>query len=87
MQIVLITLVFLLIIFAAMAVGVMLGRGPIKGSCGGIAALTGERTCDLCGGDRVRCDEINGGSDEQAQAKANVSAETKVGHFDPRAPR
>lgn len=85
MQIVLITLVFLLIIFAAMAVGLMFGRGPIKGSCGGIAALTGERTCDLCGGDRVRCEEINGASDEQV--KDNASAEVKVGHFDPRAPR
>ncbi|MFP5383216.1 MAG: (Na+)-NQR maturation NqrM [Gammaproteobacteria bacterium] len=85
MQIVLITLVFLLIIFAAMAVGLMLGRGPIKGSCGGIAALTGERTCDLCGGDRVRCEEING--EPNPGAKGDSSAEGKVERFDPRAPR
>lgn len=85
MQLVLITLVFLLIIFAAMAVGLMLGRGPIKGSCGGIAALTGERTCDLCGGDRVRCEEING--EPNVGAKDDASAEGKVERFDPRAPR
>ena len=48
-------LVFALII-AAMAVGVMAGRAPIKGSCGGIGALGIDQSCDLCGGDRQRCE-------------------------------
>ena len=39
---------FLIIAFAvtAMAVGVMAGRAPIKGSCGGV----GGRGCELCSG-------------------------------------
>ena len=48
-------LVFALII-AAMAVGVMAGRAPIKGSCGGIGALGIDQSCDLCGGDPQRCE-------------------------------
>lgn len=47
MQTFIITFGFLLIAVAAMAVGVMMGRKPIKGSCGGINALPGiKRACD-----------------------------------------
>lgn len=49
-------LVFALVI-GAMAVGVMAGRDPIKGSCGGVGALGIDNTCELCGGDPQRCDE------------------------------
>ena len=45
------------IVIAAMAVGVMAGRAPIKGSCGGVGALGIDNTCELCGGDPKRCDE------------------------------
>lgn len=33
------------LVMAAMAVGVMLGRAPIKGSCGGLGALGVARSC------------------------------------------
>jgi hypothetical protein len=49
-------LVFGLVV-AGMAVGVMMGRGPIKGSCGGMGALGIDQACDICGGDPKRCDE------------------------------
>lgn len=49
-------LVFGLVI-AGMAIGVIMGRQPIKGSCGGMGALGIDTTCDLCGGDPQRCDE------------------------------
>lgn len=49
-------LVFMLVVVAAMAVGVMFGRQPIKGSCGGMAAIGMEAECDVCGGDKTRCD-------------------------------
>ncbi|MFV0477441.1 MAG: (Na+)-NQR maturation NqrM [Parahaliea sp.] len=49
------TMVFALVM-AAMAVGVMAGREPIKGSCGGIGALGIDRECGICGGDPVRCE-------------------------------
>jgi hypothetical protein len=38
-----------------MAVGVLAGRGPIKGSCGGMSAMSGE-DCPICGGNPARCD-------------------------------
>ncbi len=54
-------LVFLLLAFVILAtsVGVMFGRKPITGSCGGVGAALGEKnyTCDLCGGDPAKCDE------------------------------
>lgn len=49
-------LVFGLVI-AAMAVGVLAGRAPIKGSCGGMGALGIDTACEICGGDPQRCDE------------------------------
>lgn len=85
MEIILVTALFLMVIFAAMAVGVIFGRGPIKGSCGGIATITGERSCDLCGGDRLRCEEINGESPKPDGNKTPSAGE--VHRFDPRAPR
>jgi len=45
------------LVIAAMAVGVIAGRPPIKGSCGGMGALGIDTACDLCGGDPQRCDE------------------------------
>ena len=35
----------------AMAVGVIFGRKPIAGSCGGMKALGMEMDCEVCGGD------------------------------------
>lgn len=45
------------LVMAAMAVGVLAGREPIKGSCGGMGALGIDTACDLCGGDPKRCDD------------------------------
>ena len=55
-------LVFGLVI-AGMAVGVMAGRPPIKGSCGGMGALGIDTTCEICGGNPQRCDEETRGGE------------------------
>lgn len=39
------------LVTAAMAIGALAGRGPLKGSCGGIAALGIEGRCAICGDD------------------------------------
>ena len=41
----------------AMAVGVIFGRKPIVGSCGGMKALGMEMDCEVCGGDPEYCEK------------------------------
>ena len=48
------------LVMAAMAVGVIMGRAPIKGSCGGMGAVGIDTACEICGGDPQRCDEETG---------------------------
>ena len=47
------------LLVGAMSVGVLMGRKPISGSCGGVGAALGETdyTCDICGDDPNKCDE------------------------------
>ena len=49
------------VLIAIMAIGVILGKKPISGSCGGVAAALGENdyTCEICGDDPNKCDEIS----------------------------
>lgn len=44
------------VLFAAMAVGVIFSNKPIKGSCGGLAALGMKGDCEICGGNRDKCE-------------------------------
>lgn len=57
MSLFLISVLVFALVMAGMAVGVMAGRPPIKGSCGGIGALGIDGSCEICGGDPQRCDE------------------------------
>ncbi|MBF7731327.1 (Na+)-NQR maturation NqrM [Pseudomonas sp. N040] len=54
-------LVFLimLLVVLGMSIGVIFGRQPIAGSCGGIANLGIEKECSICGGSREKCEEVN----------------------------
>jgi len=49
--------IFMGLLFTAMAVGVILSNKPIKGSCGGLATLGMKEGCEICGGDRGKCEE------------------------------
>lgn len=64
-------LVMLLVVFG-MSIGVIMGRKPIAGSCGGIANLGIEKECSICGGSREKCDEVN--------ALASAEADTELGY-------
>jgi hypothetical protein len=57
MMVFLLSLLIVGLVIAGMAIGVLLGRPPIKGSCGGIGALGIDTACEICGGDPQRCDE------------------------------
>jgi hypothetical protein len=50
----------MLIAVAIMAVGVMMGRKPLAGSCGGLAGLGMKSACEVCGGSQQVCDEQKG---------------------------
>lgn len=52
-----ITFILLALVIAAMAIGVIVQNKPIKGSCGGMAALGMASDCEICGGDRTKCEE------------------------------
>ena len=60
MTIGLILTVFVVFAFlvAIMAVGVIMGRRPISGSCGGIGRINGEESqCAICSGDPIKCEQ------------------------------
>jgi hypothetical protein len=63
MTTVIITFIIMLIVVAVMAIGVMMGKKPLKGSCGGLSALGMKESCDICGGNDDACDK------EQARQK------------------
>lgn len=56
MQIFLLSGLVLGTIMLIMSVGVIMGRKPITGSCGGMSALGMDTACDICGGDQTICD-------------------------------
>jgi uncharacterized protein len=60
------------LVIAGMAIGVIMGRRPITGSCGGIGAALGEKnyTCDICGDDPAKCDEIKSADQGQTNSLA-----------------
>tara|TARA_R110002050_G_scaffold116065_1_gene232369 strand:- start:133 stop:366 length:234 start_codon:yes stop_codon:yes gene_type:complete len=54
-------IIIMLLIVAAMSIGVLMGRKPIAGSCGGVGAALSDPNyvCDLCGNDPNKCAEEN----------------------------
>jgi len=55
MSTMLITFLVLLILLLGMSVGVIFGKKPIAGSCGGLQGLDPDRDCELCGGNLSKC--------------------------------
>ncbi|GGG56610.1 hypothetical protein GCM10011403_12230 [Pseudohongiella nitratireducens] len=49
--------VLILFVMAGMAIGVLFGRQPIKGSCGGLNKAGVDESCELCGGNPNKCEE------------------------------
>ncbi len=77
-------LMLFVVVFAVMALvvlgmsaGVLAGRKPIAGSCGGIANLGIEKECSICGGVREKCDEANEPQNALAQNTVQAYDATK----------
>jgi len=58
---ILLAMIIFAILIGLMAIGVLMGRKPIAGSCGGVGAALGEENyeCEICGGDPIKCDEAS----------------------------
>jgi len=57
MEVLILTFIVLTLLVVGMSVGVMMGRKPIAGSCGGMSAVGMDTACDICHGDKDICDE------------------------------
>ena len=58
MQILLMSFILFAVVILIMSVGVIMGRKPVQGSCGGLNRIDGMRECELCGGNKNKCYEI-----------------------------
>lgn len=47
----------MLLLVGGMAIGVILGRKPLAGSCGGLNNLGLKNGCEICGGNDEVCEE------------------------------
>ncbi|QQD16722.1 (Na+)-NQR maturation NqrM [Spongiibacter nanhainus] len=63
------TAIFMGLVIAAMSIGVIFGRKPIAGSCGGVgnALNDPDYVCDICGNDPNKCEEQSGDVDAAKQ--------------------
>ncbi len=59
METFILALVIVMLLVAGMSIGVIMGRKPISGTCGGIGAMGISQSCDICGGNPQKCDEEN----------------------------
>lgn len=66
------SLMVLLLVVGGMAIGVIMGGKPIKGSCGGLNAVGITGDCEICGGNPNKCEE-NAESKGDASLAVNAS--------------
>ena len=80
MTIWIIALAFMMLIMAAMAVGVIFGRKPIAGSCGGLNQLGMKEGCEVCGGKDEVCEEENRKRGGGARRRSDESRGADLGY-------
>ena len=81
METVIVAFFVMLALVGVMAVGVIFGRQPIAGSCGGMKALGMEVECEVCGGDPQMCEKspfLTTPADDQADS-ASADLAQRVG--------
>ena len=74
--------VVMLILISAMAIGVIFGRKPISGTCGGMKALGMDVDCEICGGNPALCDSTDQGEQSRSEktgSKVEADLTTRIG--------
>ena len=69
----LLVLFIVIVLVAAMSIGVRFGRKPISGTCGGIGALGISSSCDICGGNTQKCKEENERLENEAKGADDLA--------------
>lgn len=66
----------MLTVSAGMAIGVIFSNKPLKGSCGGVgkALQEDDYTCEICGDDESKCEEINAADGKASSFDDKVNA-------------
>lgn len=59
MMVLVISFLLIAAVVLMMSVGVIMGRKPVQGSCGGLNNLSGLDECELCGGSVSKCEELS----------------------------
>lgn len=72
-------LFIVVLLIAAMSVGVIFGRKPISGSCGGMGALGISTSCDICGGNTQKCEDNRNAPDSDSPAEDLAYDATRMG--------
>lgn len=52
----LLTFLVIALVLVIMSVGVLFGRKPVQGSCGGMNNIDGLKECEICGGEPAKCE-------------------------------
>lgn len=57
--------ILIALVISIMSIGVLMGRKPVQGSCGGLNNVEGMSDCELCGGDKNKCDDVVSAGNKQ----------------------
>jgi hypothetical protein len=68
----LLAFLLMILVVGGMAIGVLFGRRPLQGTCGGLAGL-GLGECEICGGDRNRCERARPPNDPRPEGTLDAS--------------
>lgn len=70
----LISVVVFVLVMAGMAIGVIYGRKPLKGTCGGLNNVGMQGTCEICGNDPAKCDNPDQASFGVVEGRSSTTA-------------
>lgn len=84
MAVFLFSLVIISLAVLGMSIGVLMGRKPLSGTCGGINALGMDGGCEICGGNPQLCDNAAEPSAQADEEKSALAMDILGDHSDKR---